>query len=134
MFGLPLEGLLTIACGLVMLLLFPSDPETTRIFTDRERELAIARIYADQPSVSTFSVSLSRVKGIYNIVIDYGHQGEDYTQTRQTRCIESYSACLRLVGRRLSMKRRVDPFIDEVVQALHRACLCCISTGRYDLP
>ena len=35
-----------------MLFIFPADPERTRMLKEEERKLAIARLYADQPSVS----------------------------------------------------------------------------------
>ena len=34
-----------------MLFIFPADPERTHMLTEEERKLAIARLYADQPSV-----------------------------------------------------------------------------------
>lgn len=37
--------------GIVMIFLFPTDPETTKMLTEEERQLAIARMYADQPEV-----------------------------------------------------------------------------------
>ncbi|KAL1752341.1 major facilitator superfamily domain-containing protein [Schizophyllum commune] len=46
------KGILTAACGLVMLLIFPADSERTRMLTPAERKLAIARLYADQPSIA----------------------------------------------------------------------------------
>ncbi|KAI5832433.1 MFS general substrate transporter [Schizophyllum commune Tattone D] len=46
------EGILTAACGLIMLFIFPTDPERTRMLTPGERKLAIARLYADQPSIA----------------------------------------------------------------------------------
>lgn len=39
-----------------MLFIFPTDPERTRMLTPGERKLAIARLYADQPSVRILSV------------------------------------------------------------------------------
>lgn len=45
------EGIITTVIGLILLRLFPSDPERTRLFTEEERKLAIARIYADQPQI-----------------------------------------------------------------------------------
>ncbi|KAL1747009.1 major facilitator superfamily domain-containing protein [Schizophyllum fasciatum] len=46
------EGILTIACGIVMLVIFPADPERTRMLTAEERRLAIARLHADQPLIT----------------------------------------------------------------------------------
>lgn len=43
------EGIITIVVAFVLVLLFPSDPTTTRLFSVEQRELAKARILADSP-------------------------------------------------------------------------------------
>lgn len=51
--------------GIILLFIFPDDPERTKYLNERERELAIKRIYVDQPQVSSsffFTSSLSRPK------------------------------------------------------------------------
>ncbi|TRM56714.1 major facilitator superfamily domain-containing protein [Schizophyllum amplum] len=45
------EGILTAVCGIVMLFIFPADPEQSRMLTPEERQLAIARLYVDQPEI-----------------------------------------------------------------------------------
>ncbi|EEB89227.1 hypothetical protein MPER_12701 [Moniliophthora perniciosa FA553] len=46
------EGIITTVIGLVLIPIFPTDPERTRILNEEERGLAIARMYADQPQVT----------------------------------------------------------------------------------
>ncbi|PPQ88146.1 hypothetical protein CVT26_012986, partial [Gymnopilus dilepis] len=43
-----IEGLLTIGLGLFLCVFMPADPTKTKLFNERERALAIARINADQ--------------------------------------------------------------------------------------
>ncbi|KAH8798009.1 major facilitator superfamily domain-containing protein [Flagelloscypha sp. PMI_526] len=45
------EGIITIGVGIIFIFIFPTDPETTSMFNEEERALAIARIKADQPSI-----------------------------------------------------------------------------------
>lgn len=42
---------MTVGLGIILCFVFPTDPERTRYLTEAERELAIKRIYADQPQV-----------------------------------------------------------------------------------
>ena len=50
-----------------MLLIFPADPERTRMLTPEERKLAIARLYADQPSVRILSIRRTRLLDSHDI-------------------------------------------------------------------
>ncbi|WVQ78505.1 hypothetical protein IAT38_000591 [Cryptococcus sp. DSM 104549] len=43
------EGIITIGVAFVLMVFFPSDPTTTRLFNDAERELARTRIEVDSP-------------------------------------------------------------------------------------
>ncbi|KAJ7578109.1 major facilitator superfamily domain-containing protein [Mycena floridula] len=64
------EGIITIGCGVLLMLVFPTDPETTKMLTEGERQLAIARLYADQPSIKDTKekITLKIVKrGIFNV-------------------------------------------------------------------
>ncbi|TDZ15558.1 putative transporter [Colletotrichum orbiculare MAFF 240422] len=45
------EGVVTVGVGVVSLYLFPADPSRTRIFTEPERALAMARLFRDQPAI-----------------------------------------------------------------------------------
>ncbi|KAJ7578108.1 major facilitator superfamily domain-containing protein [Mycena floridula] len=64
------EGIMTIGCGFLFFFIFPTDPETTKMLTEEERQLAIARIYADQPSIKETKekITLKVVKrGVFNV-------------------------------------------------------------------
>ncbi|KAH9479326.1 putative transporter [Psilocybe cubensis] len=43
-----IEGIITIGFGILLIFFMPADPTVTRLFNDEERELAIARLDADQ--------------------------------------------------------------------------------------
>ncbi|KAH8825750.1 major facilitator superfamily domain-containing protein [Flagelloscypha sp. PMI_526] len=45
------EGVITVAFGIVFLFIFPDHPETSTMLTEAERKVALARIRADQPSI-----------------------------------------------------------------------------------
>ncbi|KAF9023047.1 MFS general substrate transporter [Hymenopellis radicata] len=45
------EGIITTGFGLVLFFIFPTHPEHTRLFNEEERQLAMARLYADQPAI-----------------------------------------------------------------------------------
>ncbi|ESK95234.1 mfs transporter [Moniliophthora roreri MCA 2997] len=55
-----IEGIITIAIGLVLIPIFPTDPERTRILNEEERRLAIARMYADQPQIKDTKEGVNR--------------------------------------------------------------------------
>lgn len=43
------EGIITLGVAVILIVMFPSDPTTTRLFNEAERKLARARIEADSP-------------------------------------------------------------------------------------
>jgi sugar phosphate permease len=47
------EGIMTAGWGILMIFLFPTDPEKTKMLTEEERALVIKRMYVDQPSIGT---------------------------------------------------------------------------------
>ncbi|KAK6063337.1 transporter [Seiridium cupressi] len=69
------EGIITTGLGVVSLYLFPADPSQTRIFSETERTLAMARIYHDQPGIREHKerISWSLVKrGVINVNVIVG--------------------------------------------------------------
>jgi hypothetical protein len=68
-------SILTVGIGIISLYLFPADPSKTRIFTEEERELAMARIFHDQPAIREHKeqMSWSLIKrGIVNVNVLVG--------------------------------------------------------------
>ncbi|TFL00334.1 major facilitator superfamily domain-containing protein [Pterulicium gracile] len=47
------EGIITVGWGILMIWLFPTDPENSKMLNEEERALAIRRMYVDQPSIGT---------------------------------------------------------------------------------
>ncbi|THV05187.1 MFS general substrate transporter [Dendrothele bispora CBS 962.96] len=63
------EGIITAGFAIVSFPFFPADPMKTRMLTEEERQLAIARIYADQPEIKDPKESINRTlikRGIFN--------------------------------------------------------------------
>ena len=46
------EGIVTMGLGIILIFIFPDDPERSKLLTEEERELAIKRILVDQPQVT----------------------------------------------------------------------------------
>lgn len=64
------EGIMTVGLGIILCFVFPTDPERTRYLTEAERELAIKRIYADQPQIRETKEKMNRgliKRGILNV-------------------------------------------------------------------
>jgi hypothetical protein len=62
--------IITICVGIISLYLFPADPSQTRIFSEDERALAMARIYRDQPAITEHKEKASWFlirRGIFNV-------------------------------------------------------------------
>lgn len=56
--------------GIILLFIFPDDPERTKYLNERERELAIKRIYVDQPQIRETKEEIDRDlirRGLLNI-------------------------------------------------------------------
>ncbi|KAH8889059.1 major facilitator superfamily transporter [Thozetella sp. PMI_491] len=69
------EGIITIGAGIISLYLFPADPSQTRIFTDAERELAMARLVHDQPAIREHKENISWAlirRGVFNVNVLVG--------------------------------------------------------------
>jgi MFS family permease len=64
------EGILTMGLGVILVFLFPDDPERTRLFTEEERKLAMKRILIDQPQVTETKEKMDRSlirRGLLNV-------------------------------------------------------------------
>ncbi|KAK7469056.1 hypothetical protein VKT23_003549 [Stygiomarasmius scandens] len=64
------EGIITMGFGLLSFPFFPTDPERTKMLNEEERQLAIARMYADQPEIRDTKESMNRKlikRGAFNV-------------------------------------------------------------------
>ncbi|KAF5346580.1 hypothetical protein D9758_013470 [Tetrapyrgos nigripes] len=64
------EGIITTGIGLILLFIFPTDPERTTMLTEEERELAKRRIFVDQPDIKYTKEAMSKVlikRGAFNV-------------------------------------------------------------------
>jgi hypothetical protein len=64
------EGIMTMGLGLILCVIFPTDPEKTRYFNEEERALAVKRIFADQPQIKESKEKIDKKlvkRGIFNI-------------------------------------------------------------------
>ncbi|KAF5364685.1 hypothetical protein D9758_005600 [Tetrapyrgos nigripes] len=64
------EGIITIGLALLSFPVFPTDITKTRMLNEEEKQLAIARIYADQPDIKEDKESINRKlikRGVFNI-------------------------------------------------------------------
>ncbi|KAF3001864.1 hypothetical protein E8E13_004857 [Curvularia kusanoi] len=46
-----IEGVITVCVGIISLWLFPADPSETQIYNEEERQLAMNRLFRDQPAI-----------------------------------------------------------------------------------
>lgn len=64
------EGIITIGIGAILVVIFPDDPERTKYLNEKERELAIKRIFIDQPQIKESKEKIQRDlvrRGLLNI-------------------------------------------------------------------
>ncbi|KAJ8118875.1 hypothetical protein OPT61_g219 [Boeremia exigua] len=69
------EGIITVGVGFISLWLFPADPSRTRIFNDKERALAMKRIFKDQPAIQEHKEKITWAlvkRGIFNVNVMVG--------------------------------------------------------------
>lgn len=68
-------SIITVGVGILALWFFPADPSKTRIFNEKERELAMARIFHDQPAIVEHKERITwRLikRGIFNVNVMVG--------------------------------------------------------------
>jgi len=102
------EGIITMGFGLLSFPFFPTDPERTKMLNEEERQLAIARMYADQPEVGTRLIHEYLIF-MCRFHIDQGYEGINKPQIDQTRSFQCEYSRLHLVSSAYSSgKKRVD--------------------------
>lgn len=68
-------SIITVGVGILSLYFFPADPSKTRIFSEEERAMALARIFHDQPAITEHKEKMTWgliKRGVFNVNVMVG--------------------------------------------------------------